>query len=272
MAFNWTCPYCQHAQAVVNDRHKVHRDLLGLGEPSHLNPGYVLTVIGCSNDKCKKLSVSLLLAPFFLDRNKGWIVNHAIEPIAQLRILPKSYAKPQPEFIPKALRDDYEEACAISNLSPKASATLARRCLQGMIRDFCQISRARLIDEIHALRAAVDEGKAALGVTPDSVDAIDHVRSIGNIGAHMEKDINHIVDVEPEEAQILIELIESLFEEWYVARHRRQERFAKLAEIADQKKTAKMVSPKRAEGRLSELLGVKPDDGSGEPNSDGEAS
>ena len=31
------------------------------------------------------------------------------------------------------LMDDYEEACAIVNLSPKASATLSRRCLQGMI-------------------------------------------------------------------------------------------------------------------------------------------
>ena len=29
--------------------------------------------------------------------------------------------------------------------------------------------------------------------------AIDAVRSIGNIGAHMEKDINLIVDVDPEE-------------------------------------------------------------------------
>jgi hypothetical protein len=34
------------------------------------------------------------------------------------------------------------------------------------------------------------------------VDAIDHVRKIGNIGAHMEADINVIVEVEPKEAQI----------------------------------------------------------------------
>jgi hypothetical protein len=43
------------------------------------------------------------------------------------------------------------------------------------------------------------------------VEAIDIVRNIGNIGAHMEADINVIVDVDPDEAQTLIELIETLF-------------------------------------------------------------
>ena len=33
------------------------------------------------------------------------------------------------------------------------------------------------------------------------------VRKVGNIGAHMEKDINVIVDVDPDEAQHLIGLI-----------------------------------------------------------------
>lgn len=37
------------------------------------------------------------------------------------------------------------------------------------------------------------------------------VREIGNIGAHMEADINVIIDVDPDEAQILIDLVELLF-------------------------------------------------------------
>ena len=57
--------------------------------------------------------------------------------------MPESDAKPQPEFIPEAIRQDYREACRIRDLSPKASATLARRCLQGMIRDFCAITRGK---------------------------------------------------------------------------------------------------------------------------------
>ena len=60
-------------------------------------------------------------------------------------------------------------------------------------------------------------------MTPESVEAIDHVRTIGNIGAHMEKDIDLIIEVDPGEAQALIELIELLFEEWYVAKYEREQ-------------------------------------------------
>lgn len=160
--------------------------------------------------------------------------------LAMGRLLPKGSSKPQPTFIPQALRQDYEEACAIRDLSPKAAATLVRRCLQGMIRDFCKITGKRtLFDEIQALKSAVDEGKAPRGVSAESIDAIDQVRSIGNIGAHMEHDINIIVDVEPDEAQILIELVEMLFDEWYVARHNRQDRLAAIQKIAQTKQEAR---------------------------------
>jgi hypothetical protein len=73
----------------------------------------------------------------------------------------------------------------------------------------------------------LEGGHAPQGVSSDSIDAIDGLRKVGNIGAHMEKDINVLVDVDPNEAQALIELIESLFDEWYVARDKRQKRFAR---------------------------------------------
>ena len=153
---------------------------------------------------------------------------------------PRSSSKPQPEYIPYALREDYEEACAIRDLSPKAAATLVRRCLQGMIRNFCGINDEKTLNnEIKALKALVDSGHAPSGVTEESVEAIDQVRGIGNIGAHMEKDIDLIVDVDPNEAQVLIELVEMLFEEWYVSRHQRQERLGRIKNIAEIKQDAK---------------------------------
>lgn len=57
------------------------------------------------------------------------------------------------------------------------------------------------------------------------------VRRIGNIGAHMEKDINLIVDIEPDEAQKLIKLIELLLQQWYIERHNQQELFADIIGI-----------------------------------------
>lgn len=118
-----------------------------------------------------------------------------------------------------------------------------------MIRHFCGISKSRLIDEITALREAVETGKAPRGVTIESVDAIDHVRKIGNIGAHMEKDVDLVIDIDSGEAQALIELIEMLFDEWYVEQHARIERLKKIAEIGAEKSAAKTEKsePKKIE-------------------------
>ena len=112
-------------------------------------------------------------------------------------IRPQSIAKKYPDYIPSRIREDYEEACAIIFLSPKASATLARRCLQGMIRDFWGISKRNLYDEISEL-----EGK----VQPDLWAALDGLRQLGNIGAHMERDTNIIVEIDSGEAEKLIKL------------------------------------------------------------------
>jgi hypothetical protein len=76
-------------------------------------------------------------------------------------------------------------------------------------------------------------------VSEESVEAIDAVRQIGNIGAHFEKDINLIVDVEPEEASALVSLTELLFQEWYVARHERQARLGNVKTIAGAKQATR---------------------------------
>jgi hypothetical protein len=73
---------------------------------------------------------------------------------------------------------------------------------------------------------------AGQAVHADTVEAIDAVRGIGNIGAHMEKDIDVIVDIDPAEAAALIGLTEMLLREWYVARHDRTQRLKELAKIA----------------------------------------
>jgi hypothetical protein len=164
----------------------------------------------------------------------GRLDSVADKPTETWNLIPPSSAKVFPEYVPKPIREDYVEACKIRDLSAKASATLSRRCLQGMIRDFWGIAKDRLIDEIEAL-----EDKVAA----DTWEAIDSVRKIGNIGAHMEKDINVIVDVEPNEAQKLIELIELLVKDWYIGRHERAERLKKIVGIGQVKTAAKAGSP-----------------------------
>lgn len=124
---------------------------------------------------------------------------------------PDSHAKQYPDYIPQAIRDDYEEAYKIVNLSPKASATLSRRCLQGMIRDFWEITpQKNLAQEIDA----IDDR-----VTPQIKAVLHSVRKLGNIGAHMEHDVNLIVDIDSNEATQLIKLIELLIKNWYIDRY-----------------------------------------------------
>lgn len=233
--FNWICPYCNSKQTVVERQTSEGLGDLRIREQKE---GPILLnyfAIGCSNPDCKKTTVHIAVHSTFPNQYPPRIDGRS-PPLLSLRLMPQGSAKPQPDYIPEAIREDYNEACLIRDLSPKASATLIRRCLQGMIRDFAGISKARLIDEIKALRQSVEDGTADRSITPETVDAIDHVRGIGNIGAHMEKDIDHIVPVDPEEAGVLIELVEMLFEEWYVARETRRNRLDRISQIAGEKK------------------------------------
>ena len=188
---------------------------------------------GCSNPDCDEVVVSVAIGKYSSSHPGGPYAFR--EAFLRSQLKPESSAKVLPAFVPRPIVEDYEEACRILRLSPKASATLARRCVQGMIRDFCKISRNRLIDEIAELRQLATTASLPKGVTDESIEAIDAIRKIGNIGAHMEKDINVIVDVDPNEALLLVKLIETLVDDWYVSRHNREQRFSQVLALADKK-------------------------------------
>lgn len=180
----------------------------------------------CPNPKCKKFSLSLSLERIQI-QNGNWKSNGQIH---FWNLLPASKAQTFPDYVPEAVLSDYNEACLIQTLSPKASATLSRRCLQGILRDFWKVKPGRLVDEIEAIKDRID---------PLTWGAIEAVRKVGNIGAHMEKDINLIVDVEPQEADLLIGLIEILVKDWYVAAENRKNHLNNLIAVADQKNATK---------------------------------
>jgi len=96
-----------------------------------------------------------------------------------------------------------------------------------MIRDFYGITKSNLHDEIEALRGKESD---------DVIDALLALKSIGNIGAHPERDVSLIIDIEPGEAGKLIELIELLIDEWYIAREKRRGLLQRLSGISDEKK------------------------------------
>lgn len=227
-----------HARIVVENNWLLKKNyferfvVLDFGECTDGRVGVSLLAVRCLNKDCNKPTLAAQYKKA-LNGSGGWWAGGLLE---SWRLIPEMSSIVQPDYIPAVLREDYYEACLIKDKSPKASATLARRCLQGMIRDFCGISKPRLIEEIRELTARVERGDGPKGVELETIEAIDAVRDIGNIGAHMDRDINVIVDVDAGEAQALIELIEMLFQDWYVARHKRSQRLANVKAIAAQKK------------------------------------
>lgn len=230
----WQCPFCLHFQVLGKNNLHSTSGIVGTSRNRHGVTVSRVTVIECMNGSCRELCI-------WADFGESLKYQGSIYPEAlgnkrmQFTLRPTSIAKPQHASVPSVLVTDYEEACAIIGSSPKASATLARRCLQGMIRDFCGISKGTLHTEIAELEQQVSARSAPRQVSEESIAAIDAVRQLGNIGAHFEKDINLIVEVEPDEAAALISLIELLFQEWYVARFDRQARLGKVKEIAGAK-------------------------------------
>ena len=227
MAFDWTCPFCDRDATITEQSVSEGNNYLTI-ENKAGNRVAVSSFIVCPNPKCKKFTLSVFL--FEADYNRGFQRWETGKFIQNWNIIPSSKAKTLPDYIPQSIIDDYSEAHQILALSPKASATLSRRCLQGMIRNFFGISMPTLKAEIDAIQTKVD---------PLVWQAIEGVRKIGNIGAHMEKDINIIVDVEPNEAEMLVGLIEFLIKDWYVARNNKEQHLKALIGVAEKKDEAK---------------------------------
>lgn len=211
----YVCPFCFHDQAYYSNsdyiQNGVCRNSSTIPE-KYQESSFTIHTFRCSNRSCQKISVTAINRT----TNK------------QIDIVPQIVVKHYPEYIPKQIRQDYEEASMILDASPKAAATLLRRCLQGMIRDYWEIYRKNLNAEITALKDRV---------TSAQWKAIDALRKVGNIGAHMENDVNIIIDIEPDEAKKLLKLIELLLEKWYIARHDEEMLLADIEEIADAKES-----------------------------------
>jgi hypothetical protein len=238
MPFPWTCPYCQRNATIESHGTSSREHIFNNGNILGLL-GIITEVIVCPNPVCREYAIFAALFPATEGSHRDYIsAEDRKNPILTWDLKPQSSAQTMPEFVPEPIKKDYEEACLIRSLSPKASATLSRRCLQGIIRDFWGISKRRLIDEVEAIKDKTD---------PLTWKAIDSVRKIGNIGAHMEKDINLIIEVDDSEAGLLINLLEVLIKDWYIARHERELRLSEIISIADAKDEARKL-PKQENG------------------------
>ena len=211
----FTCPFCGKEQSYSEANTKCSCAPNNVNLFQKNDEDTIIYHIKCSNTECGKY----IIVGRFFTTNK------------QFDILPQHVHKNYPNYIPKQIRDDYIEAADIIELSPKAAATLFRRCLQGMIHDFWDIHEKNLNAEITELQNKVSSSMWK---------ALDGIRKIGNIGAHMESDVNLIVDIDISEAKKLQKLIELLFDKWYIARHDEEELYNEISDISDKKQAERV--------------------------------
>jgi hypothetical protein len=119
--------------------------------------------------------------------------------------------KPLSPEVPEQYREDYLEACLVLPDSAKASAALSRRCLQLLLREAGNTKKRDLADQI----AEVLQDNR---LPSDIASIVDAVRNIGNFAAHPIKSTStgEIVPVEPGEAELNLEVLESLFDFYFV--------------------------------------------------------
>jgi hypothetical protein len=121
---------------------------------------------------------------------------------------------PVPKEVPPDIAADYVEAANVLVMSSKASAALSRRCLQSILwaAGYAQKDLSKQID---AVLAEADTTKAL----PSGVRTIvDTIRNFGNFSAHKITDQTtlQIIDVEPHEAEFCLDVLDALFDHYYV--------------------------------------------------------
>jgi hypothetical protein len=183
----------------------------------------------CPNTSCKKAIFFLINAKIEQNRNIGiWQIaknSNGQEEVANRELVrPKGSSRPPaPKEVPKNIANDYTEACIVLPYSAKASAALSRRCLQHLLRHSAAVIKSELVNEIQQV---LDSNQLPTYLA----ESIDAIRNLGNFAAHPLKSIStgQIIEVEPGEAEWNLEVLELLFDFYYVQPEKTKQRRAAL--------------------------------------------
>ncbi len=214
----WHCPFCNRDQSVAGENRQASFADLTIENAEGLRRLVVKYVV-CPNPACREFSLAVSLHTLETSGSRSYTGKH----IKTWSLVPPSRARVFPVAIPAPALEDYHEACIMLELSPKVAAALARRCLSSILRDYWKVQPGRLGDEFRQIKGTSD---------PLTWEAIESVRRTGLIGARMDTEGAEIMDTEPGEAKMLIGLVETLIEDWYVGREERRKRLEGIRQIA----------------------------------------
>jgi uncharacterized protein DUF4145 len=183
------CPHCANG---IHDQwsnefgiEHEHRD----GSINHSWAGRSLVCPLCGN-----------LVVHFL-RHGGWVV----------QAWPRTGQRPLPAEVTDHWKEDFGEAVDVLGISPKASAALSRRMLQDLLREKGGVEPSNFFSEIEEVRTSG-------GVPSWLSENLHTVRIVGNWALTPRKSTNtgDIVEVEPGEAEFLLDVLEGAFDFYIV--------------------------------------------------------
>ena len=231
--YSWRCPYC-HRDCTISVDDEERSIVQGHNE------SLFVRFIKCPSAECKKTTLKCYLFRGQLYFMNGLPVNEVFRrgkskstqyPFESWNLLPVSSSKPLPDCVPESVRKDYEEACSTKDPSPKSAATLARRCIQVILRDFFNEKANTIKEQMDNLKNVTNNPY----LSPSLLQAFEMIRKFGNIGAHPPKDINAIVAIDEGEAERLIEFVEFVIEQTYTRREYDEKRLAEMKESLEVK-------------------------------------
>jgi hypothetical protein len=170
----------------------------------------------CRCSKCGRLVIRLVSSKEYYRNSNTFDIPLSTSMLVRPKVAGRS---PTPAEVPAQYAEDYNEACLVLADSPKASAALSRRCLQHLLREEAKVQHRDLAKEIQEVLDS--------GVFPSHIaESVDAVRNIGNFAAHplKSKSSGEIVPVEPLEAEWTLDVLELLFDFYFVAPARTRER------------------------------------------------
>lgn len=210
------CPHCRTAFNLDNAR----PDEVALGE----DKDFIWRAGSVKCPDCERLIIHLFYGPPQTVQSGGGYSRRIDPDRLELRqVQPLGVVRPLSPDVPSTYADPFQRAVRVMSLAHDASAALSRRLLQDLIRQEAGITKRNLNDEIEALLES--------NVLPsDLAGDVDAVRTVGNFAAHPIKSqsTGQVVDVEPGEAEWLIEVLEELFDFYFVRPKERQRRRDKL--------------------------------------------
>lgn len=188
-----TCPHCLR-EAVFGIQNATY-DLPASGSDGSL--AYVPKYGYCPSSECGRLVV-LVTETVNGEPNGGAPRDRLVVPPVRSVV---GFAD-----VPEDTLSDYVEAVQVLEISPNASAALARRCLQSAIR--------RLLGKDGGtLRGEIAEFREKSQAPPYLKESLGDIRAIGNVASHpgLDKHTSMIVNVDPDDARGLLRILEEVF-------------------------------------------------------------